>query len=406
MKTLFYCITALFLSCLLTVYISCDPDNTVEQQLILDASSTETNTDESILFTVTADGDSINDVQIEIDGSLTSGNTHTFTSTGTHQVIAKKEGFEDSDGLNISVSDVYATGREDGVVKVWKNGTSTNLTDGSNTAWANSIYINEGDVYAAGFEENSQGIDVAVMWVNGKKKILSDGSNPTYISSIYVSEGDVYAVGYEFYGGSFDLDAVLWKNGVKSTLSNSSYTDQPLSVYVYQGDIYVAGHIDNKATLWKNGDIQEYSSLGNYNSQFTSVFVDETGVYVSGFESNGSQMVAKVWKNGTPQLLSDGSNYAEASSVYVSNSDIYVAGREGVDQVKSKLWKNGTQQSLSTNSTNSYSNSVYVSGENVYVAGKDGNKAAFWKNGKPQAIADILSNSGEATSVFVDDGQE
>ncbi len=52
-------------------------------------------------------------------------------------------------------------------------------------------------------------------------------------------------------------------------------------------------------------------------------------VYVAGWESNGTVQVAKVWKNGAAQALSDGTHGALATAIAVSGDDVYVAG--GVD---------------------------------------------------------------------------
>ncbi|MEJ7675202.1 MAG: hypothetical protein WKF59_21480 [Chitinophagaceae bacterium] len=64
----------------------------------------------------------------------------------------------------------------------------------------------------------------------------------------------------------------------------------------------------------------------------------------------GSKYVAKVWKNGVATSLTNGSADEFASSVYVSGTDVYVAGYEsdvsgfGIDVAK--VWKNGVATSL------------------------------------------------------------
>ena len=70
-----------------------------------------------------------------------------------------------------------------------------------------------------------------------------------------------------------------------------------------------------------------------------SVFVSGSDVYVAGHYGN----YAKVWKNGIATDLSDGTELAEARSVFVSGSDVYVAGnifKQGI------LWKNGVPTNL------------------------------------------------------------
>src|SRR5690606_31364312 len=69
------------------------------------------------------------------------------------------------------------------------------------------------------------------------------------------------------------------------------------------------------------------------------------------YEDNGTYKVAKIWKNGVAQDLTDGSTLAFAYSVFVSGSDVYVSGSEsnGTNH-DAKLWKNGIAQDLTNNS--------------------------------------------------------
>jgi hypothetical protein len=50
-------------------------------------------------------------------------------------------------------------------------------------------------------------------------------------------------------------------------------------------------------------------------------------VYVSGYEFNGTLYQAKYWKNGVATTLGSGNNNAYAASIFVSGSDVYVAGK-------------------------------------------------------------------------------
>ena len=62
----------------------------------------------------------------------------------------------------------------------------------------------------------------------------------------------------------------------------------------------------------------------NYADAF-SVFVTGTDVYVCGFERSGTNGVAKLWKNGVATALNNGANDAEGYSVFVSELIIPVA---------------------------------------------------------------------------------
>jgi len=131
-------------------------------------------------------------------------------------------------------------------------------------------------------------------------------------------------------------------------------------------------------------------------------------VYVAGYEDNGSETVATLWKNGTAQELINESVYAMTHSVYVSGNDVYVAGFEsdGFSDV-AKLWKNGIAEDLGDGTNSAVALSVYVIGDDVFVSGyvknsSDQNVATLWKNGE----AEDLFNDGGGHSVFVTQATE
>lgn len=64
--------------------------------------------------------------------------------------------------------DIYTAGYKTpggkAVATVWKNGTELyTLTDGTNDAWARSVYVADGTVYVAGYEQQPDGV-VAKLW--------------------------------------------------------------------------------------------------------------------------------------------------------------------------------------------------------------------------------------------------
>lgn len=133
-----------------------------------------------------------------------------------------------------------------------------------------------------------------------------------------------------------------------------------------------------------------------------SVILTAQDVYVVGYESNGSNSKAMLWKNGVPQDLTDGTTIATAASVFVHNSDVYVAGT--VD-LTARLWINGVPQSLLDGR---YANSVFVSGSDIYVAGAqfhsttNNNEAVIWVNGVKQNFPGYVDTKiTSANSIFV-----
>jgi len=183
----------------------------------------------------------------------------------------------------------------------------------------------------------------------------------------------------------------LWKDGVAHQLT-TAWTARVNSLHASGNDVYVAGQYDGKATLWKNGTRQTVSSSTNSSSsEAHSVFVVDSDVYVAGYVGDYyGNANATLWKNGTAQILSN--SESTATSVFVSGNDVYVAGRcDG----KATLWKNGTAQILSNSGM---ANAVFVSGSDVYVAVDDYHDGpTLWKNG----VGQCLAASGSANSVFV-----
>jgi len=197
------------------------------------------------------------------------------------------------------------------------------------------------------------------------------------------------------------------------TVAKSGFTinGSPKTVPIYalnwnsSVDVYVVGVSNSKATLWKNG-VKTF--LSNSQSYAKSVYVSGSDVYVAGYVGSGiSDYKATLWKNGTAQTLY--SSASQATSVFVSGSDVYVAGITGTAPRRAVYWKNGSQTTLTLptlSSGTTYSteaNSIYVSGSDVYVAGTSINNttsryATYWKNGTPQPFS---SSGSEANSIFV-----
>ena len=93
-------------------------------------------------------------------------------------------------------------------------------------------------------------------------------------------------------------------------------------------------------------------------------------VYVAGYEKNANGInVAKIWKNGVAQNLSNGTTDASAFSVFVFGNDVYACGYEknSLGFYNAMLWKNGVVKTLHNTDFTSYANAVFVSGNNVAV---------------------------------------
>ena len=94
------------------IFFSCSGDDDSgtppvgnETQLVLTASATETTTGEEIVFEVTVGGEAVSDATILVDGTAISGYSHVFETSGEYQVMAKKEGYKDSEAVEVLVKE-------------------------------------------------------------------------------------------------------------------------------------------------------------------------------------------------------------------------------------------------------------------------------------------------------------
>jgi len=228
-------------------------------------------------------------------------------------------------------------------------------------------------------ESENKGKEIAKLWKNGVEQELSDGKNDTRAESVFVSDGNVYAVGNgEDNKGIWN--SKLWKNGEEQNFINGERM-WTRSIFVLESDVYVVGNEENKdsirvAKLWKNG-VEQILSDGKRNAYANSIFVLENDVYIVGYEENeDTERVAKLWKNGVEQILSDGKHKTSVESVFVFGDDVYIVGydekenkkdeeendeRENIDEKGvAKLWKNGVEQNLTDGKRNAYAMSVFV----------------------------------------------
>ncbi|HUZ57631.1 MAG TPA: hypothetical protein VMU83_02505 [Hanamia sp.] len=249
------------------------------------------------------------------------------------------------------------------------------------------------DVYVAG------NVGGAVYWKNGVMVRLADSASA---NSIFVSGNDVYVA------GSINDSVVYWKNGIATYLGASGAAT---SIFVSGSDVYLAASVDNSGkpfinqynrltyhpTYWKNSTQVTLSNDGTARS----IFVSGTDVYVAGSDDTNAVYVPTYWKNQVPthlqhQPLSTYDYYydeGECSSVFVSGADIYLSGTElyldgtGSDGSGGDYWKNGKATILADGPQwGSVPYSIFVSEGNVFIAGytygtSSLDYATYWKNG-------------------------
>jgi hypothetical protein len=353
------------------------------------------------------------------------GNSFTYTYQGTDYSTSQQSPVSTgtaSTGSIVNLSNLIACGiaaSEDVYVGtqnypggLWKNGILN-----FNAEYVNSIFVVNNDVYATG-QATTNGS--AIVWKNGVATSLSTPTSAR-ANSIFVTGTDVYCVGEERLNivGSYYY-ARLWKNGVASSLmvssSISNLGTNASSVFIQGLDVYAAGNTSDGifgtviAGFWKNGVFTSLNNgTGNW-AKASSIFVFNNDVYVAGVlkETQNGPSRAVYWKNGIPVFLTTTTEEGEATSIYVSQGDVYVGGRIGSGgNYNFVYWKNGTATNLMTTiqgNSNQRINSIFVKNNNVYATGffisNNQIYSKVWKNGVDMNFFNQNINT-IATSIFV-----
>ena len=169
-------------------------------------------------------------------------------------------------------------------------------------------------------------------------------------------------------------------------------------------DIYISGTgystIANHevAQYWKNG-VPVILSDSTMNETTCGIFVSGSDVYLAGNQFTGTSARAKYWKNGNPVIISDSGG--QALGMTVSGSDVYVAGEINGSFSNpfpsiAAYWKNGSEVKLTNGNFSAYANCIAVSGNDIYVggvevsnqSGSNINVAKIWKNGTVTILSD------------------
>lgn len=246
--------------------------------------------------------------------------------------------------------------------------------------------------------------DTIKYWKNGVPVKLGNISSGIHYNSISASGTDLYFAVSANAIGLIDVDtAKYWKNGVTTTLPDTTGSAYAGSLYVSGNDVYVAGIQNSRsraytyATYWKNGVAFSLPCGGisggsgyptTYDDYVSSIFVSGTDVYVAGGSHvyqmgvDSTYRFARYWKNGVPTELTKGlagvssltgtTSYPTTTSIAASGSDVYVSGYEWggtYGQTTAIYWKNGLVHFLTDSLSGSSANTVAVSGNDVYVGG-------------------------------------
>ena len=355
---------------------------------------------------------------------------------------------------------VYSEASNTNIARVWKNGIPEDLTDGTYNAAANSVYVSGTDVYVSGYEtkdtDNDGSVQEARYWKNGTEVILGGGTTHSDAYSIFVDGSDVYVSGYE----GDTQQARYWKNGTSVLLGTGNSYAAARSIFVTSTCIYIAGHeYGNPDGDTSSCDIAKYwkidketeaieevilNSDPNQSAIATSIFVDDSDVYISGYEAadpDGDTAfleTAKLWKvdsTGTKTIdlvLSKSGKKSYGNGIFVSGSEIYIAGYEyedtdsdgSADTNVAKSWTIDSSgivtetTNLSDGTSNTIANSIFVDGGDIHIVGTTDSydsttstststieyTAQYWKNGTENDLNKHLAPP--RPSVSIADGSE
>ncbi len=204
----------------------------------------------------------------------------------------------------------YISGRtiEGGTIKakLWVDGVEETLqTPSGYNSFANAISVSNTAIVVGGRILNPNGgASIAVVWENGVLKELTTGSENAIIEDVFVDNTDIYAAGYETVNGKFV--GKVWKNGLQLIAISTPQVSHILkTISVKDGMVYslssaqkldgsnlktvdyYIGDVFQKSLVTSNSSVQAYNIIAVDESVFSLVsYRDVQGLNHSEFFKN------------------------------------------------------------------------------------------------------------------------
>ena len=322
-------------------------------------------------------------------------------------------------------ANIYVAGNMGNKATIWKNGTATDLPDGT---IATGVFVSGNDVYACGYKRIIL-TNKGRYWKNGVATILSSSYNSITVNSIFVSGGVVYCCG-SVQNLAEGYKACYWKDGVLTILSNvagNNADDEATGIYVSGTNVYICGTVregafDPITKVWKivgaNNPTVTALSTNVIDTFATGLTVIGSDVYVSGHEQNRNRTNRKpvYFKNLVKTYLpiSSGAVEGNTKGITASGSDVYSSGYElsNLASSQSYFWKNGVATNLTSPTTEFssrdhswaptgitfFNGTVYQSADNGYLGYAN---AMFLDGDRPVYLTNSETVNSGANAIFV-----
>ena len=230
--------------------------------------------------------------------------------------------------------------------------------------------ICSGNIYA-NFNGSS-----AAMWNNGNLTLLEGAEfvpgigmlKERYLYSCALAKGK-------------DFSTIIYKDGVQEkVLKNCKATDFTVSgISLYTGGSWSENEKEYPA-YWYNGEMTDLSENKTIEGQVSCIAVDGNDVYAGGTNY--------MWKNfHRDELPHDGYDSAHVTEIFVDDSGVYASGYliKGEDNFRACWWQDGALHLLDIEGPieNSAAHAILRHDGKTYIGGYvNGYRAALWTDGK------------------------